>query len=272
MVIDSHTHIFPEHVVDRAMEVLRDRYQAQPVARPTPDGLRRHMDECGVDGAVVVAVATRPEQVPSINQWLGDLGDDRFIPFGSLHPQVADLAGEVQRLLDLGFPGIKLHAHFQGLRLDDPEFVSMLELVGERLLVLMHGGDEIVPVPHVEPTPPRLLRLHERLPQVRFILAHLGSYQRWDEVEELLVGRDVVFDASYVFGKCPDERIERLIRAHGPERVSDFPWQTESQGLAGMARLSLSDEERQALLWGNLLRLLGRAGGALEPAAGRPSG
>ena len=262
MIIDSHTHIFPERVADRAMEVLRERYQAHPVARPTPDGLRRHMDECGVDRAVVVAIATKPEQVASINQWLGGLGDERFIPFGSLHPHVPDLAGEVQRLVDLGFRGIKLHAHFQDLRLGDPQFVAMLELVGERLLVLMHAGDDIMPVPRVEPTPARLLRLHQRLPQVRFIFAHLGSYRQWDEVEELLVGQDVLLDASYVFDECSDEQIERLIRRHGTQRVvwgSDYPWQTEAQGLAGVARLALSDQERRDLLAGNLLRVLGEA-------------
>jgi predicted TIM-barrel fold metal-dependent hydrolase len=135
----------------------------------------------------------------------------------------------------------------------------MLELIGDRLVVLLHGGQEIAAIPDVQPTPERLLALHRRFPDARFILAHLGAYQQWDEVEELLVGENVYFDVSYVFGKCPDERIKRIIRAHGVDKVvwgSDFPWQTQCEGLAGMTRLGLSGGETRAVLSGNLLRLL----------------
>jgi len=82
----------------------------------------------------------------------------------------------------------------------------------------------------------------------------------WDGVEELLVGQDVYFDASYVFDICPDWRIERIIRNHGFERVvwgSDFPWQPQSQGLAGVARLDLPQDAKRKILGENLAELLG---------------
>jgi predicted TIM-barrel fold metal-dependent hydrolase len=94
---------------------------------------------------------------------------------------------------------------------------------------------------------------------VRFVFAHLGAYRQWDEVEESLVGEEVHFDASYVFDLCSDEQISRIVRNHGPERIlwgSDFPWQTQREGLEGVARLGLSEEERAAMLGGNLMRLL----------------
>ena len=34
----------------------------------------------------------------------------------------------------------------------------------------------------------------------RLILAHMGGFRRWDEVEEYLVGEDVWFDTAVVFG------------------------------------------------------------------------
>ena len=259
MIFDCHAHIFPEHVVDRAMEALGAVYNARPVARPTPDNLLRHMDGCGVDRALVVAVATRPSQVAPVNSWLTALGEPRLTPLGSLHPHCDDVAGEVQRLLDAGIRGVKLQPHFQGYGFDDPATDALFEAIGDRLWVLLHAGQEIVPLDRVEPTPERLLALHRRFPQVRLILAHLGGFLEWDGVEELLVGEDVWLDASYVFGICPDERIKRIILSHGPERVlwgSDFPWQTAAHGIAGIERLGLTDEQKRGILGENLQRLL----------------
>jgi predicted TIM-barrel fold metal-dependent hydrolase len=259
MVTDCHAHIFPEHVVDRAMEALSQRYQAQPVARPTPAELLRIMDRDGVERAVVVAVATRPTQVPSINDWLLHLNQPRLIPFGALHPHYEDVTGEVERLLDAGIKGVKLQPHFQEYSLDDPATLRMFEIIGDRLVVLLHGGNEIIPIPDVQPTPQRVRSLHRRFPQVRFIVAHLGASGMWDDVEEHLVGEDVYFDASYVFDICSDEQIERIIRNHGPQRIvwgSDFPWQAPEQGLRGVARLGLTEPEKAAILGGNLARLL----------------
>jgi uncharacterized protein len=260
MIFDCHAHIFPEHVVDRAMAALSARYDARPVGRATPEGLLRHMDESGVDRALTVAVATKPSQVRSVNDWLMGLGEPRLVPFGCLHPHAADTADEVQRLVDAGIKGVKLQPHFQEYGLDDPQVYRMFEAIGDQLWVLLHGGQEIVPLERIEPTPARLLRLHQDFPQVRFIFAHLGGYLEWDAVEQLLVGEDVLFDASYVFGICPDEQIARIIREHGTHRVvwgSDFPWQTQAEGLAGIGRLGLTEDQEQAILGTNLLRVLG---------------
>jgi hypothetical protein len=263
MVVDCHAHIFPDHVVDRAMEVLTACYNAAPVMSPTRDNLLRHMDESGVDRAVVVSVATRPGQVAGINAWLTGLGSERLIPFGALHPHYEDIAGEVQRLLEAGVRGIKLQPHFQGYDIVEPEFGRLLDAVGDRLVVLLHGGQEIVPLERVVPTPARVAALAREFPQVRFVVAHLGASGMWDEVEAHLVGQDVWFDASYVFGFCPPEQIRRIIRNHGPTRIvwgSDFPWQTQAAGLEGVRSLGLTEAETAGILGGSMLRLLGLEG------------
>lgn len=258
MIVDCHAHIFPDHVAERAMDALTARYGASPVVLPTRDNLLRHMDDCGVDQAVAVAVATHPGQVRSINTWLTTLDTERLIPFGALHPYAEDLAGEVARLVGAGIWGIKLQPHFQEYRLDEEAVPAMLEAVGDRLAVLLHGGQEIIAIPHVSPVPWRVAALARQFPQVRFIVAHLGAYEMWDEVEEHLVGQDVWLDASYVFGHCPPQQALRIIRNHGAERVvwgSDFPWQAQSEGLTGLRGLGLDDEELAGILSGNLLRL-----------------
>ncbi|MBP8954378.1 MAG: amidohydrolase family protein [Armatimonadetes bacterium] len=259
MIFDCHAHIFPENVVDRAMEALSARYGAEPVGRATPAGLLRHMDDCGVDRCLVLGVATKPSQVRPINDWLTGLGEERLVPLGSLHPHMDGMADEIARLVDCDVKGVKLQPHFQDYELDDPAVHAMFEAIGDRLFVLMHGGQEIIPIDNLQPTPPRLARLLDTHPQVRFIFAHLGAYLQWDEVEETLVGRDAYLDASYVFDICSDQQIRRIIQGHGPERIvwgSDFPWQTQAQGLAGIRRLGFGADVEKGILGGNLLRLL----------------
>ncbi len=259
-IIDSHTHIFPEKVVDRAMAALEAAYGARPLMRPTVSNLLAHMDQTGVDAAVICPVATSPDQVHSINRWMASLASERLIPLGALHPADPGWDEEIEFLVDHGIRGVKLQPHFQQFELLAPATLEMLEKLAGRLVVVLHAGQEIEPIEHVEPTPQRLLKLHQILPELEFIAAHLGGYQMWDEVEQYLVGEDICMDLSYVFNRASDEQIARIIHDHGIERIlfaSDFPWQSPGEVLAGMERLDLSDEQRTMILGGNANRLLG---------------
>jgi uncharacterized protein len=259
--VDSHTHIFPEHVAERAVAALSAAYGAKPVALPTVPELIRRMDEAGIDRAVVLPVATRPDQVPSINKWFISLQENpRLIPFGALHPHLADCAAEVRRLCDAGIRGVKLQPHFQEFDLDEPATERMWEAIGDRLAVVLHAGQEIAPIERVRPTPTRIRQLAERFPALRLIVAHMGGYRQWDEAEAELVGANVHLDLSYTFGHISDEQILRMVRTHGPERIvwgSDFPWGEPRDTLAAFRRLGLAEADERRILAANLLALLG---------------
>lgn len=260
-IIDAHTHIFPERVADRAVEQLRSIYGATPVRRPVLDELVAEMDESGVSRSVFAPVSTRPEQVRSINDFaLGLVDHPRIIPFGTLHPHFEDVPGEIERLLAGGIRGVKLQPFFQGYTFDEPQTAEMFEGIGDRLVVLMHGGQEIIRIDDVVPHAEALARLLERHPKLRMIVAHMGGYEMWEEVEAHLVGAGVWFDLSYTFGRAPDDVIERICSSHGWERVvfgSDFPWMSQKQALAGLQRLDLDAATYAGVVSGNLLRLLG---------------
>ena len=246
--------------MDKAMAALEAAYGARPLMRPTVSNLIAHMDKTGVDAAVICPVATNPEQVRSINRWMVSLASERLIPLGALHPADSHWDEQIEFLIDHGIRGVKFQPHFQEFELLAPSTIEMLEKLAGRLVVVLHAGQEIEPIEHVEPTPQRLLELHRRLPELQFVAAHLGSYQMWDEVEQYLVGEEIYMDLSYVFGKASDEQITRIIRNHGPERIlfaSDFPWQSPSEVLDGLNRLDLSEEQRTMMLGANAARLLG---------------
>lgn len=262
MIIDCHTHVFPDKIAKRAMRALHAAHGVTPVVLPTVAGLLAHMDESGVDRAVLCPVATKPSQAGPINTWLLGQQNPRLIPFGAIHPHQLDAAAELERLEAAGVYGLKLQPFFQSFTLDDPRTRDLFDLIGDRFVVLLHGGDEIIPLHTIQPTPARLAQLLTDFPRLRLIVAHAGGYKLWDEVEEQLVGRNVLFDLSYTFGIAPDEQVRRIINCHGFERVlwgSDFPWQAESASLQGLRRLGLPEDQEEAILSGNFRRELPNA-------------
>lgn len=260
-IIDAHVHIFPDHVADRAVAQLGQLYNARPVRRPTLDELIAEMDASGVSRSVLAPVSTRPSQVPSINAFSLELAKHpRVIPFGTLHPYYDDVPGEIERLLAGGIRGVKLQPFFQGYDFDDPRVRAMFAAIGDRLVVLMHGGQEIVTIDRVVPNPAAIARLLGDFPDLRMIVAHMGGYEMWEEVAEHLVGADVYFDVSYTFDRATDERIAEICSRHGWERIvfgSDFPWMSQAQALTGLRRLDLDEPTFAAVASGNLKRLLG---------------
>jgi len=260
-IIDGHAHIFPDHVADRAVERLGELYDARPVRRPVLSELIAEMDASGVSRAVFAPVSTRPDQVPSINDFaLGMVEHPRMIPLGTLHPHFEDVPAEIERLLAGGVLGVKLQPFFQGFDFEDPRSDAMFDAIGQRLVVLMHGGQEIVEISPVIPNAAALARLLERHPKLRMIVAHMGGYEMWEGVDEHLVGMPVHFDLSYTFDRAPDELIMDICSRHGWERIvfgSDFPWMSQAQALAGLRRLGLDDATFTAVASGNLKRLLG---------------
>ena len=260
-VVDFHTHAFPEKVAARAVASLRETYRVEPVAEATIEGLIGVMDDAGVDAAVVAPVATRPDQVASINDWAARSGSDRIICFGALHPGLADPAAEVDRMVKLGLKGVKLQPNFQQFSPDDRTMWPVYEAAQGRLVVLFHSGQEILAFEHVHAQPAAVARVHAAFPGLQMVVAHMGGYQMWDGVREHLVGKDLFLDTSY----CPerdigDDDLRALIRDHGAERVvfaTDFPWAHPGPDIARLCALGLRQEEVEAIAWENAARLLG---------------
>jgi len=260
MIIDAHCHIFPDALAERAMARLSEMYVVHPVAMPTHAGVLAEMDLRGVDRAVALQVATKPEQVRTINDWAIELAaDPRLVPMGALHPSQPpdEIAAEIDRLVEAGIRGVKLQPFFQQFDPLAPEALDMLRRVGDRLVVIIHGGEEMVEVRPLLTTPERLAKLQDAVPEVRFIMAHLGGYARWDESLIHLAGRDLYFDISFTLHCCPRDLALRILEAHGTDRVvwgSDFPW--AAMDWSPISELDLSPVETAGILGENLRRLM----------------
>ena len=281
MIIDIHTHAFPDKVAAKAMETLEAMYGVKASLDGTVDALLAEMEESGVDVSVVLAVFTASRQVVSINTWVSSLYQlgNALIGFGTIHPQFEGYRDEIQRMKELGIKGVKFQPSFQEFYPDDERMFPVYEeLIKAGLIILFHAGDEIKPVEKIYSTPERLARMFDTMQDeinscdyrvhtgdeqrstAKIVIAHLGGYRMWDQVEEHLLGRDLYFGTSYVFGHLDSSRAARIIRSHGIDRVlfgSDFPFSQQQKDIQAILELDINQGEKERILGRNAALLLG---------------
>lgn len=267
MVIDFHTHIFPDRIAPVTIPHLAKVSGIDAHTDGTAADLRRSMHEAGIDLSVVLPVVTKPSQFESINRFAAEINaqNDRLISFGGIHPACEDIEDKLDHIVALGLKGIKLHPDYQGVFIDDERYVRILQGAIDRdLLISIHAGIDIgLPDPvHCPPDRMRAVldQLHCDPAHPRIILAHTGGYGQWDEVEALLCGQAVYFDISFTVGYINDEQLVRIIKTHGAERIlfaTDSPWGSQAATLAHVRALPLSENERDLILRRNALTVLG---------------
>ena len=115
MLIDFHTHAFPEKIAVRAIQKLaHDAGGLTPQTDGTLGSLKAQMDRDGVDISVVHSIATNPKQQTNVNNFAMEIDrDPAFVAFGSVHPDAPDALSELERIKAAGLKGVKLHPEYQ---------------------------------------------------------------------------------------------------------------------------------------------------------------
>ena len=266
-MIDFHTHIFPDAVAPKALASLQagalrvEGTAVLPNTDGTLAGLLASMSENNVDISVVLPIATKPAQTPSINRFAAVVQSEGLVSFYSLHPAQEDREEVLEQIAALGGKGIKLHPEFQFADVDSPEMIAILRKAAALgLIVVLHAGKDIGMPPPVHCTPQQLARALDAAPDCRVVAAHLGGWRMWDDVETYLVGRDLWLDTAFVCDDIAPEQYLRIIRNHGAERIlfgSDSPWEKPQHTLEGLQALGLTEKELGCIIHGNAAALLG---------------
>ena len=137
MIIDFHTHVFPDKISKRAIHSLEDnivKIQGENFPART-DGslgeLLKTMKEDNVDYSVVLPIATTVTQSTSINKFAAEInGHNGIISFGSVHPLQNDCEKVLEEIKEAGLLGIKLHPEYQGVFVSSPEIKRILKKIG----------------------------------------------------------------------------------------------------------------------------------------------
>jgi len=265
MIIDFHTHIYPDHVAEKTLKAVRERAAIRSYGDGTLTGLRQSMGRAGIDLSVVCSVATKVEQVEGIHQWLLGIRGPGIFPMATMHPDVYPRSQEIRHLRTEGFRGFKVHPDFQAFFVDEKRMYAFYEAAqAEDMLILFHAGvDRGLPNP-VHGTPERLARVHREFPQLKIVAAHMGGEGMYGETERSLLGHDIYLDTSFVLKEMPRNMIKRFMEKHPVERFlfgSDTPWADQRGDLEYLLSLPfLNDDAREKIAGGNASRLLGLDG------------
>lgn len=267
MLIDFHSHIFPDAIAARAIESLKQgmvkkRGSALPAYLDgTLACLEKTMDTEKIDISVLMPIATSPRQSASINRFAASSRSERVIPFGTLHPMQHDWEAALDEIKGAGFPGIKLHPEFQQCYMDSPESVRVLKRAAKLgLMVLIHAGEDVGVFPPLHSEPARIRRALDAAPDVRLITAHMGGYNMWEDSVKYLAETNVFVDTAYVQTAMEKSAFRDVTRAFGSERVlfgSDSPWSlARSHTLAYIQDCGLDMEEIENITHKNAMKLL----------------
>lgn len=261
MIIDFHTHIFPHIIAERTLNKLSACVHKKPETNGTYEGLLASTEEAELDYSVVLPIATKPSQFRSINDFAAQYLEGKIVSFGSLHPASDNYKEELRTIKSMGMKGIKLHPDYQDTYFNDIRYKRIVSYASELdLIVSVHAGLDPLCPEDIHCTPQMSAELIKDVQPTKLVLAHLGGNQQWDEVEELLVGKNVYLDTAVIFDYIDPEQFLRIMRNHGSDKIlfaTDSPWAGQKKFVEIVKGLPITEEEREQILGGNARKLLG---------------
>ena len=263
-IYDAHAHIFPAKIAEKATQSIGHFYDIPMHHLGSAEELLRRGGEIGVSRYLVCSTATKPEQVEHINTFIHEQCElhPEFYGFATMHPDYAHIEEELDRALEMGLHGIKLHPDFQHFDIDAPEALPLYRAASERKLpILFHTGDDR----YDYSAPHRLRKIAEAFPGLTCIGAHFGGYTIWQEAARQLAGRfeNLWVDCSSSFFAMDVAAGRALIDAYGADRVlfgTDYPMWDPQHELARLRGMRLAPETERKILYDNAAALFGLEG------------
>lgn len=271
MIIDMHTHTFPDKIAGRTLanmekEVVdKQGYEVKIKVAGTLDALSESTKKSGIDLSVVVPVATKPEQSASINRFAqktNERTDDTGVfSFGAIHPDNADYKEILKDVKAMELKGIKLHPDYQKVEFDDERYLRIMDYAANLgLAIITHAGEDIGLPEKIHCTPDKVINILRHIQPDKLILAHMGGWNMWNEVEEKLVGKNVYFDTSFCLEQVPPhldkEQFVRIIRNHGADKIvfaTDSPWSDQKLAVDNIMGMGF-DEDTEKMMFGDNAR------------------
>ena len=263
MVVDFHTHIFPDAIANKTISMLESKSGNIASTDGTLNGLIESMDSTKVDLSVILPVVTKPEQFESINLFAKSINEKyhtRLISFGGIHPNSDNYKKELNIIKSLGLKGIKIHPDYQGVMIDDIRYKRIIEYASELgLIIVTHAGIDIgIPEP-VHCPPDKMRKVLDEIKPSKMVLAHYGGWKQWEEVYEYLAGENVYFDTAFTFDYINQEMFLKILHKHGSEKIlfaTDSPWSNAKRDIDRVNALPIDENVKEDILYKNSIKLL----------------
>ena len=259
MIIDFHTHIFPDKIAGKTLDFLSSVCHTSPYTNGTYDGLKVSAEKAGIDISIALPV-TKVSQIDSVNRFALQYQEAPVISFAGIHPCCEDYKEELHKIKEMGMKGIKLHPDYQELYFNDIRYKRLISHASELgLVIVVHAGVDPKCPEDVHCTPKMAREVIDEVNPENLVLAHMGGNKLWDDVEKYLVGEDVYFDTGVVLDKMSQEQFLRIVRTHGADKIlfaTDSPWAGQKEFVEVLSKMPLSEEEKEQIFSKNACRLL----------------
>lgn len=262
MIIDFHTHVFPDELAPKALASLTANLSIPlaAVSDMTSAGLIRNMDAWAVDISVNQPVITKFSQTVKSNEWARSIQSEKIISFGGIYPHTDDYKRDIDFVADLGLKGIKFHAEYQNFVLDEKKMLDIyFYALSKGLIVLHHAGVDIgMPEPY-KSSPRQFANVARLMRGGIIVAAHLGGHRQWDDVEKYLAGENIYLDTSMGFDYFSHSQFVRIVEAHGSGKIlfaSDSPWSNAKTEIEQIRSLPISETDKLNILGLNAKRIL----------------
>lgn len=261
MIIDFHTHAFPEKIATRAIDKLAFASGGLiPQTDGTLSSLQHEMKQDNIDVSVVLGIATNPTQQKNVNDFAAEIDkNESFVGFGSVHPDAPDVLDELDRIKALGLKGIKFHPEYQSFFVDDEKMLPIYKKISQLgLITVFHAGHDYGFAQPYHCMPENMERALKWL-DTPVVAAHWGGSGCAEQVLKRLAGKDIWFDISFGYGTMPKSYAQKILDTHTPDRLlfgSDMPWHRPSWEIRLLDTLDISDSDRDKIYYKNAATLL----------------
>ena len=266
MIIANHAHVFPEEIKPEG----------------SVDNLKRLMDDCGIDKCICFApFAERFQEegrTDDPNDWLAETikNDPDLYGFGTIDFSKDDLRGQVDKIAELGFRGIKMHPPYQEFDIDGEDAFKVYERAEELgLFISFHCGMHWHRLKGCRPI--LFDEVAWNFKNLRFSLEHLGGYHFFHESlavmcnnsrggiqPRVFAGWTSVTDRNGMGGwTLTNEQLETIVHQTNDKSIIfglDFPYNKSDYIKYEMERynsLNISDEAKENLFGKTLSDVLG---------------
>ncbi len=267
MVIDFHTHAFPDRIYERTIKILEENilkyggYEYHAFGSGNIDGLIHNMKNEAISASLVLPIATAPKQTDNINKFAALInGVNNLYSFGSLHPDCEDIDSTLEQIAGLGLKGIKLHPEYQSFYIDSDISLKILKKCEELgLYTVLHTGLDHGCPPPLHCTPDRLKNVLGFVSGKYIIAAHMGAWSMWEEAQKHIIGTPILIDTCFSLHLLDKKTAYDMIKAHGVENVlfgSDWPWYSQKAAYDQLCALGLTTTELNTICELNPRRIL----------------
>ena len=271
MIIDFHTHIFPDKIAEKTVATLMRNGNTTAFSNGSFDGLLSSMQRAGVDISVNLPVLTKPTQFDSVFEFAKNLnevskavpeGDKKIISFMGIHPDCEDYEEKLRQIKESGILGIKIHPDYQGTFIDDEKYVKILaEAKRLGLITVTHAGVDGAYIGQpIKCTPARVMKLLDKIGGYdKLVLAHFGGLMLYSKVYRALAKEDVYFDTAYVLRFLSERKFKKMVDKHGDEKIlfaTDSPWRDQTVDKGIIKSFSLGEETEKRIFFENAKKLL----------------